>query len=61
MVQNEFESDVSILGGIHPENRWQRPSAWPKSVNVCNDKYYIGHFDRPNERIECRFFTPQPH
>jgi hypothetical protein len=52
MVQNECESDVSILGGIRPENRWQRPSARPKLVNVCNDKYYIGRFDRPNERIE---------
>jgi hypothetical protein len=52
MVQNECESDVSILGGIYPENRWQRPSAWPKLVNFCNDKYYIGRFDRQNERIE---------
>jgi hypothetical protein len=52
MVQNESESDVSILGGSHSENCWQRPSAWPKPVNVCNGKYYIGRFDRPNERIE---------
>jgi hypothetical protein len=52
MVQNECESDASILGGNHPENRWQRPFAWPKPVNVCNDKYCIGRFDRPSARIE---------
>jgi hypothetical protein len=52
MVQNECESDVSILGGIHPQKRWQRPSAGPKPVNVCNDKYYIGRFERPKEEIE---------
>jgi hypothetical protein len=38
MLKNEFESDFLNSGVVHLEKRGQRPTAWPKSVNVGHDK-----------------------